>query len=522
MASDPFNSLSGYSVGIPSIPVINSSAVVVANINNDNILSNTILTNNLRYSNGQTYVPGSNTQVIYNNSNTFGSSANFTFNSSTNFLEVTNLAVPGTTNLGDVTQVSILGGINGYVLQTDGMGTLSWVAQGGGGGNGSPGGANTQVQYNDSGTFNGDAGFTYNENTNTLNVGTVVSNFTGNLTGVASSATVAVTVTANAQPNITSLGTLTALGVSGQVDANIFQGSGANLSNIPAGNIVGSIPLANAVTNNSQPNITSVGTLTTLTSTGNILGANVNASNRATIGNLFVTSNVSISGNMSMNTGKFIANGNIDFYNAYSVELTEIEKLHIYGGFNGQVLTTDGTGNLSWTAGGGGGNGNPGGSNSQIQYNNNGSFAGSSYLTFNNVNNTLQVAGNLIANSFQMGSGVYQWSTSEVFFATTASAAANQLLYSIPVSEISGVEFEIIATNPTISSRQFCKISSLYYNGTVSFNEYASLFVNGGVGNFEVDYDAGNIIEPPFLKLTVTPSSAAVTTYKMLISRYSP
>ena len=56
----------------------------------------------------------------------------------------------------------------------------------------------------------------------------------------------------------------------------------------------------------------------------------------------------------------------------------------------------------------------------------------------------------------------------------------------------------------------------------MSFTEYASLFVNGGVGNFEIDYDAGNIITPPSLKLFVTPNTSNPVTYKMLITQYAP
>lgn len=38
------------------------------------------------------------------------------------------------------------------------------------GGGGTPGGSDTQVQFNDSGSFGGDAGMTYNKTTNTLSV----------------------------------------------------------------------------------------------------------------------------------------------------------------------------------------------------------------------------------------------------------------------------------------------------------------------------------------------------------------
>ena len=71
----------------------------------------------------------------------------------------------------DVSNVQIDGGTNGYVLQTDGAGNLSWTAQtGGGGGNGVPGGANTQIQYNDSGSFGGNSGFTFNEVSGNVNL----------------------------------------------------------------------------------------------------------------------------------------------------------------------------------------------------------------------------------------------------------------------------------------------------------------------------------------------------------------
>lgn len=520
MISEPFNSLGGYTIGIPPVPVVNSSGTVVANVNNDNVLANTVLTNNLKYSNGASYVPGSNTQLVFNKSNLFGASANLTFNSTTNFLSTANLVVNGVTQLGNVANVSILGGENGYFLQTDGTGNLTWTVGGNGSsGNGTPGGSNTQVQYNDSGSFGGDPGFTYNETTNTLAIGNVNSNFFGNLTGTASNATAAVTVTANAQPNITSVGVLTNLVVTGQVAAGIFQGSGANLTSIPAANLVGSVPLAAQVSDNAQPNITSVGTLTSLNVSGNISGANISSSNRMAAGNLFVTGNTTLGGNLFMNTGRFTSNGNV-LFNGASIELGDVGNVKIQGGFPGQILTTDGVGNLSFTDSAGG-NGNPAGLNTSVQYNDNGVFGGSAFFTFNDATKTLNVNGNLTANAVQLGTGSYTWSTSYVFFATTTSSST-QVIYSIPVANISGVEFEIISTEPTGPSRQSCKISSLYYNGIVQFTEYASLFVNGGVGDFEVDYYGGNVVVPASLQLKITPNTNNPVAYKMLITAYAP
>jgi hypothetical protein len=68
-----------------------------------------------------------------------------------------------------------LGGGTTNFLRADG----TWAAAGGG----SPGGANTQVQFNDSSAFGGDSGLTYNKSTKALTAG-------GKVTGHSGSATV--------------------------------------------------------------------------------------------------------------------------------------------------------------------------------------------------------------------------------------------------------------------------------------------------------------------------------------------
>jgi hypothetical protein len=96
---------------------------------------------------------------------------------------LTSLAVTGNLNV-DVGTMKISGGTNGYVLQTDGLGNLSWTSQtGGNGGNGTPGGSNTQVQFNDSGSFGGNSGFTYDKAIGTLAV-PYISGDGGNLSNI--------------------------------------------------------------------------------------------------------------------------------------------------------------------------------------------------------------------------------------------------------------------------------------------------------------------------------------------------
>ena len=175
MAADKFNSLTGYSVGLPSIEVIAANGNVVTNHNypQGNVTSNSVYANNYYFSNGQPFTSdpaGSNTEVQFNNNGEFGASPNLVFDTTTATLISENFTVTGNSLLGDAQNVSILGGVNGYVLQTDGAGGLSWTAQsgGGGGGNGSPGGSNMQVQFNSAGTFAGDAGFIYDVDTDLM------------------------------------------------------------------------------------------------------------------------------------------------------------------------------------------------------------------------------------------------------------------------------------------------------------------------------------------------------------------
>ncbi len=131
--------------------------------------------------------------------------------------------------------------------------------------------------------------------------GATLTNITGaNVTGyvpLATAANTAATVTTNAQPNITSVGTLSSLSVTGNVSANYFIGNGSTLTNITGANVTGYVPLANAantatsattagtVTTNAQPNITSVGTLSSLSVTGNV-SANYFIGNGATLTNI--------------------------------------------------------------------------------------------------------------------------------------------------------------------------------------------------------------------------------------------
>jgi hypothetical protein len=99
----------------------------------------------------------------------------------------------------------------------------------------------------------------------------------GNVTGTVATATSALTVTEGAQTAITSVGTLSALTVTANVSAGnvngtggVFtyvSGDGANLTSLTGSEVTGTVPLAtvaDTVSTAAQPNITSVGTLSSV------------------------------------------------------------------------------------------------------------------------------------------------------------------------------------------------------------------------------------------------------------------
>jgi len=128
-----------------------------------------------------------------------------------------------------------------------------------------PGGSVNTIQFNESGILNGSANFTITGGNTVL------------LNGGFTATTIAGSLTTAAQPNITSVGTLTSLSSTGNITgANItgtHYGPATGLTNIPGANVTGQVGnalIASTVYTNAQPNITSVGNLAGLVVSGNI------------------------------------------------------------------------------------------------------------------------------------------------------------------------------------------------------------------------------------------------------------
>jgi len=191
-------------------------------------------------------------------------------------LVVSQPAQPNITSLGTLTALAVSGGVTAGTFYGSGSG-LSGVPV-----------ANLVGTVNYSNT----AGVVTNPaQTNITSVGTLGSlTVSGSFSAQGNAVTnvqTALVVTQAAQPNITSVGTLTSLQVTGSVTGGTFYGSGAGLTNVPVGNLIGTVNYANtagAVVNPAQPNITSLGTLTTLSVIGSLIAGTISGDGQGLYG----------------------------------------------------------------------------------------------------------------------------------------------------------------------------------------------------------------------------------------------
>lgn len=300
-------------------------------------------------------------------------------------------------------------GTNGHVL-TLASGLPSWAAA-----SAAPGGSNTQIQYNNAGAFGGAANFTW-DNTNSLATVTGRLAVTYSTTSITTRAlTSALTLTGSSidtanlyYANLLSL-----------TDQNTGDGSLASRANLVArytrANVANDLAAAIGVVADmqmtsgagtyngamigfrAQVTATSGGTLTTSTgfyaqkaplfadSITNLYGYIAESGMLNGFGTTSPTATLHVSGTTKFTLGSD-ATGDIWYRNSSGF----FTRLGV--GTNGHVLTLA-SGLPSWAAAAGG---SPGGSNTQIQYNSSGSFAGAANFTWDNGNSLATLTGRLI------------------------------------------------------------------------------------------------------------------------------
>jgi hypothetical protein len=224
---------------------------------------------------GNIVVPGSNTQVLYNNNGNLGASAGLVFDSATNAVSVT-----GT--------VSATGNITGSYFLGNGSQLTGLPAT-----------------YSNANVTTLLAAFGSNTISTTGNV--TAGYFLGNgsqLTGLAATYS-----NANVTTLLAAFGS-NSISTTGNVTAAYFAGDGSQLTNINAGNIVGSYGNANVaafLAAFGSNTISTTGSVTagSVTATGNVVGGNittgglVSATGNVTGGNVSTAGQVTATGNVT-------------------------------------------------------------------------------------------------------------------------------------------------------------------------------------------------------------------------------
>jgi filamentous hemagglutinin len=288
----------------------------------------------------------------------------------------TNLNVSATSNLGGVNNVKITGGTNGYFLQTDGTGNLTWNLGTSTPGTGIPGGANSQIQYNKGdGNFAGTSGFTFNSVTSNVNapgnIVAVANVIGGNLIAVGGIFSIGNANVGNlstpglivATGNVTG-GNLITTGVvsspsilngtsnvrlasSGNVSISVGGTSNVVVVTTTGANIAGT---ANIIGNANVGNLEVIGTANVgsdleVIGTANV-GGNLEVIGTANVGNLGTSGLIIATGNITganiTTTGRVTATGNITGGNLVTTGVLSVTGNANVGnlGVTGLVLST--------------------------------------------------------------------------------------------------------------------------------------------------------------------------------------
>ena len=281
------------------------------------------------------------------------------------------------------------------------------------------------------------------------------------LVGNVASANVALVVSQPLQSNITQVGTLTGLFSSGNVTASFFAGQGNALSNIQSAALVGNVASANTalvVSQPLQPNITSVGTLTSLNVSGNIYAANA-----ITTTNIFTAGFTSNATNTVFNFDTLT----IPFVSCTSLNVASTANISSLA--VGILTASNGSGIANLTA---------------------------AAITGNvaNANVALVVSQPLQPNITQVGTLTGLFSSGNVtasFFAGQGNALTN-VLSSVLVGNVASANVALVVSQPLQPNiTQVGTLTGLYATGNIS----APFFIGGGnaLSNIQSAALVGNV-----------------------------
>lgn len=255
-------------------------------------------------------------------------------------------------------------------------------------GGGTPGGSNTQVQFNDSGAFGGDAGLVYNKVSDTLFV-PIISSDTSLTLNSAQGQSLTINSGNSLGAGVPDIAINAGNGGSGAGGAfNIQAGAGGTNSSGGAFSITAGA--GDGIGTGGPVNITSGAGGDTanggdVTITGGAGGATSGNAGNVVINGGSVVGGVN-DGDISLGT---TGNGDITLSPGGNLSINSAYTLPKVDGTGNYVLTTNGAGVASWQPGG---SGSPGTPTNSIQFNDSSSFAGDKSFIWDKTLNRLSIS----------------------------------------------------------------------------------------------------------------------------------
>ena len=242
-----------------------------------------------------------------------------------------------------------------------------------------------------------------------------------------------------AQPNITSVGTLTSLSVIGNVAAG-------NVTTVGSVSATGNVTTGNIRTGGL---VSAFGTVTggSFSTVGNINGANITATGYVQATGNITGSNLVTGGNVTA-TGTISAQGDVLAQGIISATGNITTAGLFVGNFQGNV-----TGNIAVN-----------GSNTQVLFNNSGNVGAAGGLTYNTGSNTLGILGVVSAQGNITGGNLRVNGTTQLIGAVTAPT---------PAIETSNNQ---VATTAFVSNR----INTLGVLGNMASQDASNVAITGG------------------------------------------
>lgn len=316
MSIKALNSVAGFSVGEnPNIVILANGDIVTNNANlTGNISTYAVLSDNYLYSNGAPYdfsnAAGNATELQFNTANDLDASNKLTFNKASGLLSVD----------GNISARYFIGNVTGNIS-----------------GNLTVPGINQSIIYNKLGNAGGSSQFTFDEDSALVTVDGNISAYDITASNSVSAVTLAGSLVTALQPNITQVGALSNLSVTGNIavgnavlgnlaSASYFSGDGYLLANVTGANITGVVANATTsvnattVTGATQTAITQVGQLTTLSVLGDVTTqANITAAGNVQAFDLTTSNSITTLGLASSDTLTVTGLANVEQLTANTV-----------------------------------------------------------------------------------------------------------------------------------------------------------------------------------------------------------